>query len=94
MESTDPVIGKQPEGHEASVLKLLLGCRIAECNDVEFLQDAVEKLWAIIDEIDSYSDIAKTDNKLYRNLVEHRQAMRWSETDIVSDGYDIYRKVT
>ena len=92
MEGTDPVTAQQPEGREESDLKPLLGCRIAECDDVEFLRDAVEKLWAIIDDIDSYGDMAKTDDKFYRNRVERRQAMRWTETEIVSDGYEIYRK--
>lgn len=92
MEGTDPAIGKQPEGREASALKPPLGCRIAECDDVEFLRDAVEKLWQIVDDIDTLNDIARADDKLYRKLVEKKQSQRWEFTEIVSDGYYIYRK--
>ena len=92
MEGTDPVTVQQPEEREASDLKPLLGCRIAECDDVEFLRDAVEKLWQIVDDIDTFSDIAKSDDKLYRRLVKKKQSQRWEFTEIVSDGYDIYRK--
>jgi len=77
---------------DESVLKPLLGCRISECDDAEFLRDAVEKLWQIVDDIDTFSDIAKSDDVLYRRLVEKKQSQRWEFTEIVSDGYDIYRK--
>jgi len=35
--------------------------------------EALEKLWDIIDDIDTYGDMAKSDDKLYRSLVERRQ---------------------
>ena len=66
--------------------------KISECNDIKFLRDAVIKLWAIIDDIDTYGDMAKSDNELYRALVEKRQKERWDEVDIVSDGYDLYKQ--
>lgn len=50
---------------------------LERCTDVEFLRMAVEDLWTIIDDIDTYSDIAKENDKLYRKLVEKRQAHRW-----------------
>ena len=34
--------------------------------------EALEKLWDIIDDIDTYGDMAKSDDKLYRSLVERR----------------------
>lgn len=46
----------------------------------------IEKLWGIIDDIDSYGDMAKGDDKLFRTLVEKRQAQRW-ETGITTNGY-------
>ena len=45
-------------------------------------------LWKIIDDIDSYGDMAKSDDKLYRSLVERRQLERWN-LPIISDGYNI-----
>ena len=51
--------------------------------------EALEKLWSIIDDIDTYSDMAKADDKLYRTLVERRQRMRFKETGITTDGYKL-----
>jgi hypothetical protein len=52
--------------------------------------EALEKLWNIIDDIDTYSDMAKADEKLYRSLVERRQRQRFEETGISTDGYDLH----
>ena len=51
--------------------------------------EALEKLWSIIDDIDTYSDMAKADEKLYRSLVERRQRKRFEETGITTDGYEL-----
>ncbi len=48
----------------------------------------IEQLWAIIDDIDTYGDIAKSDDKLYRSMVERRQKERWG-TGITTDGYTL-----
>lgn len=69
-----------------------LGCRISECDDVEFLRDAVEKLWRIIGDIDTFSDMVKDDDALYRKLVEKKQGQRWESVEITTDGYNLYRK--
>ena len=52
----------------------------------EQLREKIEALWGIIDDIDSYGDMAKADDKLFRSLVEKRQKDRW-ETGITTDGY-------
>jgi hypothetical protein len=51
--------------------------------------EALEKLWNIIDDIDTYGDMAKADEKLYRSLVERRQRTRFKETGISTDGYTL-----
>ena len=51
--------------------------------------EALEKLWNIIDDIDTYGDMAKDDEKLYRTLVERRQRTRFEETGITTDGYEL-----
>ena len=51
--------------------------------------EALEKLWNIIDDIDTYGDMAKGDEKLYRALVERRQRTRFEETGISTDGYEL-----
>lgn len=48
----------------------------------------IEFLWSIIDDIDSYGDLAKGDDKLFRGLVERRQKDRW-KTGITTDGYTL-----
>ena len=52
------------------------------------LVEIIENLWNIIDDIDTYGDMAKADNKLYRSLVERRQKDRW-KTGITTDGYTL-----
>jgi hypothetical protein len=51
--------------------------------------EALEKLWDIIDDIDTYGDMAKSDDKLYRSLVERRQRQRFEQTGISTDGYEL-----
>lgn len=56
---------------------------------IENVKDAViDYLWQIIDDIDTASDIAKSDNGLYRKIVEGLQKKRW-RTGITTDGYTL-----
>ena len=64
--------------------------RLDECEDFEFLRNVAGKLWDIIDEIDTTSDIAKENDEWYRKRVEHLQKRRW-ETGITTDGYNLFR---
>jgi len=42
----------------------------------------------LLDSIDTYSDMAKDDDGMFRRLVEAAQKRRW-ETGITCDGYKI-----
>lgn len=53
------------------------------------IRDIIKKLWQIIDDIDTIGDIAKSDDKLYRRMVEKKQIERW-ELPIECDGQTIY----
>lgn len=66
---------------------------ISECEDVEFLRKAVDELWQIIDDIDTMSDMAKSDDKFYRSRIEKYQQRRW-KTGITCDGYNIFKDNT
>ena len=46
------------------------------------------KLWQMLDDIDTYSDMAKGDEKLYRSLVERKQRERFRV--FRSDGYSLF----
>ena len=48
----------------------------------------IEYLWQIIDDIDTASDMAKSNNIAYRNMVEQLQKKRWN-TGITTDGYNL-----
>jgi hypothetical protein len=48
----------------------------------------IHQLWAIIDDIDTYGDMAKSDDKAFRAMVERRQKDRW-KTGITTDGYTL-----
>lgn len=52
------------------------------------LKECLEYLWGIIDDIDTYGDMAKENDKLFRSLTERRQKDRWT-TGITSDGYKL-----
>ena len=52
------------------------------------LVSIIEQLWDIIDDIDTYGDMAKADDALYRGLVDRRQKDRW-KTGITTDGYTL-----
>ena len=56
--------------------------------EVMRLREIIEKLWVVLDDIDTYSDMAKADDKLYRSLVERRQKDRWG-TRINCDGHKL-----
>jgi hypothetical protein len=48
----------------------------------------ITALWDIIDDIDTFSDMAKSDDKVYRALVERKQKERW-KIPITTDGYNL-----
>lgn len=66
----------------------LLAANAALEAEVMLLREIIEKLWVVIDDIDTYSDMAKADDKLYRSLVERRQKDRWG-TRINCDGHKL-----
>jgi hypothetical protein len=64
--------------------------KVSECEDVELLCNLVEKLWDIIDDIDTASDMAKDNDRWYRNRVEFLQRQRFDY--VMSDGYELFIK--
>lgn len=50
-------------------------------------RQTIEVLMSIIDDIDSTSDLAKDDDRLYRIHVENFLKDRWSKTDLKTDGW-------
>ena len=50
--------------------------------------EALEKLWDILDDIDTASDMAKENDAWYRKRVEALQKKRW-DTMITTDGYKL-----
>jgi len=63
--------------------------KLEDCEDVKFLQKQIEELWGILDDIDTISDMVKSDDKAYRELVERKQRERW-DSGIESDGYILF----
>lgn len=51
-------------------------------------KDRAQKLWAIADDIDTYDDLAKGNQELYRNLVRKKHVERFEILE--SDGYDLF----
>ena len=55
---------------------------------IKMQKDIIEYLWQIIDDIDTASDMAKSNDVAYRNIVEKLQKKRWN-TGITTDGYKL-----
>ena len=51
----------EPPANPASVVDstALFGTSLADCNDIEKLRAIAEKLWSILDDIDTLSDMVK-----------------------------------
>lgn len=71
-----------------SELNAGLGTPLSEEQDVKRLRDDVDFLWSLLDDIDTASDIAKADNKLYRAMVEVMQKRRHER--VKSDGISLF----
>ena len=56
--------------------------------EAERYRAIITALWNIIDDIDTYGDMAKADDAAFRKLVERRQGDRW-KTGITTDGYTL-----
>ena len=63
----------------------------AKDEEIERLFGLIKSLWQIIDDIDTYGDTAKSNDALFRSLVEKKQKERWKLT-ITTDGYEIMLK--
>ena len=70
----------------------LFGISLADCNDTEKLRAIAEKLWSLLDDIDTASDMFKpSDEAGYRRFYEY--AMQKAEErgmQLESDGYHLY----
>ena len=53
------------------------------------MREIVEKLWQIIDDIDTMDDWARDDDAAFRIAVMEKVKERWSSTGIISDGYSL-----
>ena len=78
----EPLIGQSRSNYEG------LGTPLYEECDVKRLRDDVDFLWSLLDDIDTASDIAKEDDKLYRQIVEIIQKHRHKR--VRSDGYSLF----
>jgi hypothetical protein len=55
---------------------------------IKMEKEIIEYLWQIIDDIDTASDMAKSNNVVFRNIVEKLQKKRCN-TGITTDGYKL-----
>lgn len=61
---------------------------LTECMDPLVLQEIASALYDIIDDIDTASDVFKTNDKMYRSFVE--QIQRSKSLFLESNGYDLF----
>ncbi|MEY4387678.1 MAG: hypothetical protein RLY20_2961 [Verrucomicrobiota bacterium] len=81
-----------PVARESVDSTALFGTSLANCNDIEKLRAIAEKLWSLLDDIDTASDMFKpSDEAGYRRFYEY--AMQKAEErgkQLESDGYHLY----
>lgn len=65
-----------------------LGTPLEECKDVDKLQAIIARLYDIIDDIDTASDMCKPESTSYTRLVDTLQSQK--SAYIVSDGYNLF----
>lgn len=65
---------------------------LAEINDTEKLRGWVERLWQLLDNVDTFDDAARSNDSTYR---------KWSQKEVVkrflilgSDGYNLFEAGT
>jgi len=63
------------------------GIPLADYTDVKGLQHIVGKLWSLLDDIDTADDIAKENDKFYRQLAFKAMVKRLNY--VTSDGFDL-----
>ena len=71
-----------------SHLSVKLGTELHTVTDAHKLQRLVEHLWQIIDNIDTASDVAKDNDKLYMEIVHKWQKKRHEY--VKTDGYELF----
>ena len=75
---------------EKETEKLKQFITIDQTDDIEFLRNEVKYLWKILDDIDTCTDMAKSNDKWYRQQVEKLVQKRFQ--NIETDGCEIYRR--
>ena len=65
-----------------------VGQPLDEVKDIDQLRATVEFLWDLLDNIDTASDMAKGNDKAYREYVENQQSRRHQR--VTSDGYNLF----
>jgi hypothetical protein len=70
------------------VFDRLFGECIEDVTDADHLRTIAVALYQLLDDIDTAGDIAKSDDKLYRNIVERIQVQK--NKHLESDGYNLF----
>ena len=70
----------------------LFGSPLAEVTDADQLREMADKLWCLLDDIDTASDKIKPSNEAgYRRFYEYAMKKAGARHAIItSDGYDLY----
>jgi rubredoxin len=83
-----------PETHAGQAVRStpLFGSPLAEVTDTDQLREMADKLWSLLDDIDTASDVFKpSDEAGYRRFYEYAMKKAGARHAIItSDGYDLY----
>jgi hypothetical protein len=68
------------------------GTPIEEVADIEWLRDTVEQLYNVLDDISTYGDMCKSNDKSFRKLTEKKVLDLCKRIDC--DGYSLFKRET
>lgn len=70
----------------------LFGIPLSKCEDVQTLRSAADKLWSLLDDIDTACDMFKPSDEVgYRKFYEYTmRRVGERQAILASDGYDLF----
>jgi hypothetical protein len=93
-DATNERFAKEKVGSNASCVPREMkgyGTPLSEIKDPDMLRNMVEKLWGLLDHIDTLDDAAKDNDLFFRNTARSYQKKRFEV--LSSDGYILFKPV-
>ena len=88
-EGNDGGVPSSPVADPTAIpIPVMLGTKLEDVNDVELLRSICDKLWSLLDDIDTAEDICHENDTCFRNIARARYKGRFEY--LTSDGYNLF----